>query len=238
MGCGESKNVNNNTIIEQKKNYFIAYKSLKNMIIFLNTCTESKFNAFLISTDSIKNYISIINKYNIFDKLDNEENIEEIEELEKKLKEDLIDNYELEDIEIIYDYSQCKELSKKNKNEFIIVKKNFIQYMCKGDFKKEEEKEVSITIDKNKNINTIFFNKPSNNQNNKVIFKEKKKGIYGFFPNDLSTIIMNSNKDINDTINEQKKNDNSTWVKLVNNQVIQQNNSVLQNAIQNNNSNN
>ena len=49
---------------------------------------------------------------------------------------------------------------------------------------------------------------------------------------------MNSNKDINDTINEQKKNDNSTWVKLVNNQVIQQNNSVLQNAIQNNNSNN
>lgn len=49
---------------------------------------------------------------------------------------------------------------------------------------------------------------------------------------------MNSNKDINDTTNEQKKNDNSTWVKLVNNQVIQQNNSVLQNALQINNSNN
>ncbi len=229
MGCGGSKNVNNNTVIEQKKIYFNAYKSLKNLIISFNNCTEYKFNGFVISTDSIKNYISIINKYNIFDHLDNEEKIEELEE---KLKNDLINDYELENIEIIHDYSQFKDLSEKNKNEFIIVNKNFIENMSKKDVKKEEVKEVLITLDKNKNINTIEFKNSSNNQNNTIIFNEKKKGIYEFFPIDISTIIKyNSYKDKSNITSILNNNLNSTWYNLINNQVIGINNKILQNAI-------
>jgi len=235
MGCGGSKNVNNNTVIEQKKIYFNAYKNLKNMIISFNNCTEYKFNGFIISTDSIKNYISIINKYNIFDHLDNEEKIEELEE---KLKNDLINDYELENIEIIHDYSQFKDLSEKNKNEFIIVNKNFIENMSKKDVKKEEVKEVLITIDKNKNINTIEFKNSSNNQNNTIIFKEKKKGIYEFFPNHFTTIINNSNKDINNTTSILNKNENSTYVQLIKNQLIQKDNDIYQKAKENYGSNN
>ena len=235
MGCGGSKNVNNNTVIEQKKIYFNAYKNLKNMIISFNNCTEYKFNGFVISTDSIKNYISIINKYNIFDNLDNEEKIEELEE---KLKNDLINDYELENIEIIHDYSQFKDLSEKNKNEFIIVNKNFIENMSKKDVKKEEVKEVLITIDKNKNINTIEFKNSSNNQNNTIIFKEKKKGIYEFFPNHFTTINNNSNKDINNTTSILNKNENSTYVQLIKNQLIQKDNDIYQKAKQNYGSNN
>lgn len=235
MGCGGSKNVNNNTVIEQKKIYFNAYKNLKNMIISFNNCTEYKFNGFVISTDSIKNYISIINKYNIFDHLDNEEKIEELEE---KLKNDLINDYELENIEIIHDYSQFKDLSEKNKNEFIIVNKNFIENMSKKDVKKEEVKEVLITIDKNKNINTIEFKNSSNNQNNTIIFKEKKKGIYEFFPNHFTTIINNSNKDINNTTSILNKNENSTYVQLIKNQLIQKDNDIYQKAKENYGSNN
>ena len=95
-------NEENKIIINDKKEFFEAYKSIKEIHLLLNNFEEISFDAYLINTNSIPNFIKIIKRSKILEYLNT--NNTEINGLESKLN-DYLKNYKGdENIELIYTF--------------------------------------------------------------------------------------------------------------------------------------
>ena len=144
---------------------------MKEIILLINNFKDISFDAYLISTNTIPNFIKIIKKLNILEYLITKNN--EINELESKLNE-CLGNYKLEEnIKLIYDYEDCKNII-KNGYEFIIVDELFCRVM-KIDEYYLENKKVNINIDISKFKHEIKFN-----SDNIIDFRENDTGFYKF----------------------------------------------------------
>ena len=146
-------------------NYFKAYESIKKIHQY---CKIGNFrlNLYLISTNSIPKFISLLKKQEMFDDI-------KIEEKENNLKK-YLKEYELEKDIIIYSkFGQCKNFIGKindDKNEFIIVDEDFLNGM--GIRNKYNEK-VEVNCDKKNNIMEITFEDTTSKipfQNKNTIF--------------------------------------------------------------------
>ena len=156
-----------NKIIKGRKTFFFAYRNMKEMQLCLEMTDQ--LNAYLISTKSIKKFISIIKNCNILNTTDDEK----IDEIEQKLKNDLSYNYDYEDLEIIHTFSQCENLRKED-NEFIIVAEKFINDMSNIPIDDLDKKQVKITLNKKTDVHEIKCSDLSEGT-----FKEKEdKGFY------------------------------------------------------------
>ena len=146
-------NEENKIIINDKKEFFEAYKSIKEIHLLLNNFEEISFDAYLINTNSIPNFIKIIKRLKILEYLNT--NNTEINGLESKLNKDLKYYERDENIELIYTFDKCKNMIEKN-NEFIIVDELFCRVM-KIDKYYEENKKVNIYKDTKKGRYEIKF---------------------------------------------------------------------------------
>ena len=174
----QKSNKINNKNNNNKNKFFNAYISIKQMLILQNSFTNISFGAYLIKVNTIPNFIKIIKDLNILKvlvKKNNESN--SIEELEQELNNNL-NKYELEkDIEILYEYDNCKNMIKsnnENENEFIIVDELFCRVMKIKDYFYENRK-VNINIEQNKFIYEIQFN-----SNKTIFFRQNQNGFYKF----------------------------------------------------------
>ena len=154
--------------------FFDAYKSIKQINFLLNSFNNISFNAYLISTKSIPNFIYIIKHTYILNYLNKRKQLLEVEkDLDTQLK-----FYELEnDIKIYYNYYECLKIMKENNeetNEFIIVDELFCRTMNIEDYF-YDEKMVNIIVDKTNKIMKIKMQK-----NNTIYFEKKDEGFYKF----------------------------------------------------------
>ena len=175
MGCS-STSINSvessiNSRINNKNKFFQAYESIKLLIIQIKNFKQISFDAYLIDTYSIPKYINYIKTLNILEYIDKQSQLEEIE---SELKSSLV-NYKLEkNIKLLYNYNDCLNIMKNNKNEFIMVDELFCKVMNIEHYY-ETEKSVKITIDERKYIYKIkFFT------NEELSFREQKTGFYKF----------------------------------------------------------
>ena len=211
MGCSSTKvledNIEKNKPIkeEPKFDFFKAYKSFKKNIILYkkNEKRSVSFKAYLISTNTIPNFLELIEKTNIlnyiylnYNKMDNPNN-EIINKLEDKLKE-LLNKYELDNnIEIYHNYNKCINLKNLNikENEFIMVGDEFIDNMNANPDKKTGM-EIIVDIDEDDDDDDPGLERKIKFLNNKSIgFKEKKLGFYKFVDCIKEKTIENNNID-------------------------------------------
>ena len=134
-----------------------------------------KTPVYLISTESIPNFIKIIEESNIF-KYKNDSNSKTLEIYENNLKKSFKD-YRLErKIKIYNNYTLCKDLAggnNENMNEFIIVDEKFLKIMS---IENDLNDEVLIKWNKNRDRQIFLFKKAELN----LDFESKRKGIYRF----------------------------------------------------------
>ena len=134
-----------------------------------------KTPVYLISTESIPNFIKIIEESNIF-KYKNYSNSKTLEIYENNLKKSFED-YRLErKIKIYNNYTLCKDLAggnNENMNEFIIVDEKFLKIMS---IENDLNDEVLIKWNKNRDRQIFLFKKAELN----LDFESKRKGIYRF----------------------------------------------------------
>ena len=111
---------------ETIKSFYNAYLSIKQIQELINKFKVISFEAYLISTDSIPNFIKIIKSSKVFENINNKN---ELKNSELVLKKNL-ENYELENnIKIIYEYNEIEKIMKNDKekeNEFIIFLKSLL----------------------------------------------------------------------------------------------------------------
>ena len=173
MGCSDIKieEYSINSKINDKYIFFHAYESIKQVLIQIKFFKQISFSAYLISTNSIPKFINYIKTLNILEYIDKKK---EIEEIENELNS-LLRNYKLEkNIKILYNYNDCLNIMKNNKNEFIIVDELFCKSMDIENYF-ESEKTVKIIIDENKFIYKVKFS-----SNDELCFGEQKTGFYRF----------------------------------------------------------
>ena len=134
-----------------------------------------KTPVYLIRTESIPNFIKIIEESNIF-KYKNDSNSKTLEIYENNLKKSFKD-YRLErKIKIYNNYTLCKDLAggnNENMNEFIIVDEKFLKIMS---IENDLNDEVLIKWNKNRDRQIFLFKKAELN----LDFESKRKGIYRF----------------------------------------------------------
>ncbi len=148
------------------QNLMNKFQIMKNCNYLITNHTEIKINdVFLISTQSIPNFIKCIEDSNILNKE---------EHLSLELLKDKFKNIGIEENAIILSkYIDCRKISEDdNLNQFIIVDKRF--------FSKEYEvflvnKSVTIESNKKKKIKKIIFNCL-----NSIDFDDNVKGTYKF----------------------------------------------------------
>ena len=153
------------------------YKAYKKMILIEDINKEKvTFNAFLIKTHSIPNFMKIISNKN-----------------NEKLSKNAFENYVLDkNINLYYSFEECVYILSNNlekENEFIIVIESFFKKMNLNvnDLK---QKYVIIYIDKNQSSYSIKF--PLSNKN--INFIEIKSGIYQFKRNNNNNNQLGHNK--------------------------------------------
>ena len=184
MGCGQ----------EIMKNYSILYRDI---IIDSDLRKLKKENEiYLISTKSIPNFIKLIEDSKILENK-NSSNDQVMEQLEISLSDLFFRNeYRPEKgIKIYSKFADCKDIMYENddeKNEFIMVKKNFIEKIGKAG-----EKNVLLKLEKNKN--QIYF--PDDELSLDFIYK--RKGICKFV--DLTTSIEENKNNYQENISFDQK---------------------------------
>jgi hypothetical protein len=142
--------------------------------------TGVKSKVYLISIQSIPNFIDIIESSKIF-KI-KEGLYENIEEYENKLK-NTFKKYKIEEEIIIID--NLPSNIENNDDEFIIVNPEFLDKMR---ILNKENNYVLLNWDKTKNEKTIFF--PEKNENS--LFKTERIGIYKFINESINDIPLNN----------------------------------------------
>ena len=176
---------------EKAKNYFQAYLSIKDMINWIKKTKKGTTEAYLISKQSIPNFVNILfnPNSNILNKIYWKNDLLELAENEfmKSLFEYKLDK----NIIFLSTYQECLKYKVENEdkeNEFIIVDDKFIKPM-ELDYEDVVHKKVELLIDNNLKIFQIKF--PNNVK--KINFKEKKRGIYKFISkNEIDDINIKS----------------------------------------------
>jgi len=154
-------------LFSDKLKYFRAYRSIKTVGEAIRDMNGTIENIYLIDINQIPNFLAILNKYEILEKITDRSKRSLVSELENKLKDDF-SKYELEkEIETIYLDSNVYE--KRKDDIFILVDKDFLVNM-----------KVEI-----KNGYKIIFNKDIKKIElpNEVFIKieeSEKKSIYKF----------------------------------------------------------
>ena len=164
----------NNPLVNENV-YFDAYKSFKETFTSIQNKNVFKLeDIYLISTKSIDNFIKIIEKLKILEKI--KENTNDLKNIENNLKREFQQYQNINNI-IIYDsFSPCEELAIKDddkENEFIIANKAFID---KLSTKRINKQNVILNMNRNNSNMEIFF--PTSH--NKIFIIEKRIGIYKF----------------------------------------------------------
>ena len=166
-------------------NNFNEYTKAYEQLIFLNELINNHDEflldqLFLISANSIPNYLQAIEESKVLSSNNNET---------KNLLNNKLNNYKLENFEIYDDYGTCELFSKNknneqnDKNKFIIVESKFM-YLMKKDEKEDiiKGKSVKIILRKNKKKKILeceFKNKSklylenikTNRENNTIYYK-------------------------------------------------------------------
>ena len=183
MGCSE----------DPSNKYYSSYRH-----ILIDSDLKKLFDkepVYLISTESIPNFIKIIENSNIL-KYKNDSNYKTLGIIIKNLMKSF-DDYKLEkNIKIYNDFTQCKDLaggSNEKMNEFIIVDEKFLYIMKIINYLNDK---VLIKWNKKKDRKIIYFPKEKLN----LAFENKRKGIYEF------KIIEDENKIINNEKEEIEEN--------------------------------
>ena len=161
-----------------------AYKAFEIFFNMINNISDNTFDGFLISSESISNFLEIIKESEIL----NNNIFYKRKIYERKIKNILI-TYKTEMITILYDFNECKNIlenSKDNKikNEFIIVDYKFLYNL---DVKNIENK-FYVFIDKKKMQITFSEEK-------KLSFKKIEKRIYKFIP-DKDNLYINLEEEL------------------------------------------
>lgn len=183
-----------------------AYESIKSILFRLNDTNNKNEielnNVYLISTDSIREFIKRLEQSKVLDYLKSDNyNLNDIIDHENILKQ-LLKDYKLEkNIKFYCNFVQCFRLAEQDiekENEFIIVEELFIRGMgiINNDIKK---KEVTVNVNKDNSKNIIKFR-----TSDRILrFEEKNKSsfykfIIGIENNSLciSTDLDNSEEDI------------------------------------------
>ena len=176
-----------------RHHFFSAYSSIKNIIN--GSINMIGKEVYLINSNSIRNFLELLEKDKVFDNLNKKEELNKIEEKLKTKFEDysILDN----NIKIYSNYQECKEASRNESNIiFIIVDENFIK-----NFKvKSEEyryKEVKIVEKKDEHLKIIF---PISQKTINAVEIENKKGFFKFCTeeenkNIIKTIEKKENKE-------------------------------------------
>ena len=166
-----------------REKYFKAYKSIKSVLESTHNMTNTTDNIYLINSETIKEYLKILDKYNIFEAIIDVKQRTKLNVLEKKIKDDLGDYKLEENIEIIEDLDD----DANKKKEFIIVDITFLMNM-KKDFDKDKHKNISIVVNKNDEKKQLIFNEKKtgggSGEDNKINIKEIKKGFYIYDENE------------------------------------------------------
>ena len=232
MGCDCDRNLFCNNINEDYKKMpaYKAYESMKSIIDDFNNKDIKEMNEiYLISTDSIKNFINIIKTHKALGTIINDKK----KDLIKSFK-----NYEFEkDIKILDKYEVCKKIAegKKGENEFIIVNQIFIENMKikNGDYQTvkidKEKQEIKFLSDEVINFEEIkskigFFkfkvkqinnNNNFNNNNNNIKINNNNQNTINIFHRKESKNYINDNN----LLNEVKDNNNeiNNYIKTNNN---------------------
>ena len=167
----------------KKEDIFEIYDYFNSLFKLRN---DKEYNyGFLIMTQSIPNFIQLIKETKNFENNCYKRNI-----LGKNLIEK-IKNYKKENLMIIYDYENCKNILENNntiKNEFIFVNDEFFNFL-------------NVSINYNQTIilaNTktmqIIFDYKEKKPNKKLSFRIKEKDIYEFIQEEKNIKINANNK--------------------------------------------
>ena len=114
-------------LFSDKLKYFRAYRSIKTVGESIRDMNGTIENIYLIDINQIPNFLAILNKYEILEKITDRSKRSLVSELENKLKDDF-SKYELEkEIETIYLDSNVYE--KRKDDIFILVDKDFLVNM-------------------------------------------------------------------------------------------------------------
>ena len=191
MGCENT--INNSGILNNGKiqNFIESYKIIRQIknSIYNNNEADAPLKVYLISTNSIPQYIRLINNnINNIDKIkENEENCEinenrgNVESAFTIIRE--LGKYEPE----IYDYQLCEDIISKNnneKNEFIIVNENFLKIM---NMKIPEKNDRTVELKYYKTVSKIQMTFPKSHETVFIVEKSENINNYIFkfsMPND------------------------------------------------------
>ena len=188
----------------KKEKYFNAYKSIKTVLEETHDITLTVDNIYFVNIETIKNYLEILERHEIFNKIINVRERTNIKDIEKKILKELGD-YKLEkDIEIID--INFKNINENINKKFILVDKDFLLNMEIED-KSYKGKEHSIIVNKNEKL---FELKDENEE--KIIINliedENKKGIYIFYREEsIDLNILSMAEDVKKELEENRKDD-------------------------------
>ena len=161
-------------LFSDKVKYFQAYKSIKYVIERTHHMTGSVEDIYLINKESIPNYLRIINKDNILNKIEKCQR-SEVNKIEEKLKDDF-GKYELEKNIKILDVTENNYENFKNV-EFIMVDKTFLLNMgLKEENEEKKKRKIIVNEEENEKIITIELSSEV-----PIIIEEQDQiGIYKF----------------------------------------------------------
>ena len=184
MGAGgREKELMELVKVSNRKQFFSAYKSIKNIIVnHIYHGNNESLEVYLLNPKTLDHFITTLG--DVFNFFENEDGLKERETALKKTFEDY--SIKDKDIEIYSNYEQCQKVMNnededEDENEFIIVDSNFT---IKLEMKNTEYKAVKITKieDKNKDKdNCIKIKFPSSGKIMNALEKKDKKGFFKFY---------------------------------------------------------
>ena len=170
---------NNPPVIEN--DFFPVYTAFKEAFNSIQKDVIKQEKIYLISTQSIDQFIKIINNSKILE-LIKEKKDDKIKNEENNLRRKKTEFKKINNIKIYDSYKECADLAQKDddvKNEFIIANKTFIEKINIEKIDNIDEKYVLLNIDRNNSKMDIDF--PVSHKNVNII--EKRTGIYKFVEN-------------------------------------------------------
>ena len=194
-----------------KEKYINAYESIKTVLKETHNITWTVDGIYFVNVKTIKNYLEILERHEIFKKIIDVREITKIKDIEKKIFNDLGD-YKLEKgIEIIN--INVNNIKNNENKEFILVEKNFLINMGINE-NLYKGKQHSIIVNKNEKL---FELKDENEE--KIIINliedEKKPGIYTFHKEEsIDLNIKSMAEDVKEEIEQNREDEEDPEVGL------------------------